>query len=458
MEDGWHPDPFGIHEERLFKGGDPTPLVRDDGIGSVDAVPLDHAGRRFGEGRSDRRPEPRRRIPPLVPIAGLLIAVGLVVGVIGFFSGGGNKSATTLSPLAREFLTLPPTTTMSPLERALRALPPTTVLTPLERELQALPRSTTPPPTSSPPPASSTPATTSPRSASASPGNFATRATLAPAPRPSSVPTPVIVPTTALPLTTLTTSVGQADQGWYLAYGAVFNTLQTAIEKLDRALGGTSTALYPTVHPYWQELSLDVGYARTIPPLPDGATQSEWASALAALDEGATDSINGTPENGAMVQATFERGSALITTGTSQLDGALGSVQQLAAPTSGASRGQVRSWYRAHGAVFATLQTAVTRVNTAFASTSSPNYSTIDPSWQQLVNDARSALALAPIPDSLVQSYWSTALNDLVDGANDCLETSEALPPNLFDQGVALIASGTSYLSTTMQTVQGLSG
>jgi len=32
--DGWRADPFGAHEERLFKQGQPTPLVRDDGIGS----------------------------------------------------------------------------------------------------------------------------------------------------------------------------------------------------------------------------------------------------------------------------------------------------------------------------------------------------------------------------------------------------------------------------------------
>lgn len=32
--EGWHPDPFGIHEERLFKDGAPTPLVKDKGVGS----------------------------------------------------------------------------------------------------------------------------------------------------------------------------------------------------------------------------------------------------------------------------------------------------------------------------------------------------------------------------------------------------------------------------------------
>jgi hypothetical protein len=37
--DGWHPDPFGIHDERLFRDGEPTPLVKDGGVGSVDTPP-----------------------------------------------------------------------------------------------------------------------------------------------------------------------------------------------------------------------------------------------------------------------------------------------------------------------------------------------------------------------------------------------------------------------------------
>ena len=34
--DGWHPDPFGTHQERLFREGEPTALVRDNGVGSYD--------------------------------------------------------------------------------------------------------------------------------------------------------------------------------------------------------------------------------------------------------------------------------------------------------------------------------------------------------------------------------------------------------------------------------------
>lgn len=36
---GWNPDPFGTHEERLFKQGEPTPVVRDNGVGSYDEPP-----------------------------------------------------------------------------------------------------------------------------------------------------------------------------------------------------------------------------------------------------------------------------------------------------------------------------------------------------------------------------------------------------------------------------------
>lgn len=37
--DGWHPDPFGVHEERFLKDGEATPLVRDNGIGSYAEPP-----------------------------------------------------------------------------------------------------------------------------------------------------------------------------------------------------------------------------------------------------------------------------------------------------------------------------------------------------------------------------------------------------------------------------------
>ena len=37
--DGWQPDPFGTHEERFYRHGEPTPLVRDGGVGSYDDAP-----------------------------------------------------------------------------------------------------------------------------------------------------------------------------------------------------------------------------------------------------------------------------------------------------------------------------------------------------------------------------------------------------------------------------------
>lgn len=48
--DGWHPDPFGIHQTRLFTQGEPTAVVKDNGIGSLDAPPV--TPRHAGEGAS----------------------------------------------------------------------------------------------------------------------------------------------------------------------------------------------------------------------------------------------------------------------------------------------------------------------------------------------------------------------------------------------------------------------
>lgn len=41
-KEGWHPDPFGTHEERLFKDGELTPVVRDHGIGSYHDPSANH--------------------------------------------------------------------------------------------------------------------------------------------------------------------------------------------------------------------------------------------------------------------------------------------------------------------------------------------------------------------------------------------------------------------------------
>ena len=60
--DGWHPDPYGIHEERLFTSGEPTPLVRDRGIGSVDPPPR-------ADVESGAEPAPKRAAPEPVDSA-----------------------------------------------------------------------------------------------------------------------------------------------------------------------------------------------------------------------------------------------------------------------------------------------------------------------------------------------------------------------------------------------------
>jgi hypothetical protein len=382
----------------------------------------------------------------MVALATLLIAAGLTVGVVGITRIGGSGSAettTTESPLVSAFRHLPPLTTLIP------PAAPTTTGAP-KSALPALPPSTAPPVT--------TPPTTRPQSISTT--------TRAPAPRVTQPPKHApavssIVATTTLPFTTMTTSVGQADQAWYLAYGSAFNTLQTDIEKLDRALASTAPSLYSDIHPYWQELSVDANYAMSLPPIPDAGTQSQWATALADLAEGATKCVLGSigsPVSAAFTPTIFNQGAALVTTGTTQFDGAVASIESLAAVTSVPARNEVGAWNQAHGALVSTLQTDVTKLNAAFAASTSSDYSAAGPLWQQLLSDAQDASKSAPIPDALIQGYWTTALNDLINGSTDCLGSSEALPPNLFDQGVASIASGATYLSTAAGAIQNLVG
>ena len=486
--DGWRPDPFGIHEERLFAQGEPTPLVRDDGVGSVDAHPVAESsdelstgetGRGPGEGEAVWVPSPSRAATatdgahagdphtadaparPWLTAAVSLIAAGVVVGILGIVGvgRGGGGPTTTLNPLARVFLNLPrgTTTTESQIERALRGLPPTTTESPIERALQALPRSTTPAPKT---PIATTPVPT--RAPSIAAARSAATHVTQPSLRPTPTAPPPIVAATTLPLTTVTTSVGEGDQIWYLANGTVFNTLQTDIEKIDGALASISESSYSTVDPYWQELFADAGLALRLPPIPDPATQSEWASALGDLSEGATECIIGSlgTTGGAGVPVSippiFSQGSAFITTGTTQMDDAAGSVQSAAVATSSAARSQVSGWYQSHAATFTTLQTDITKLDAAFGSAGASNTAAVDPYWQQLMRDAQSAAVLPAIPDALIQDLWFTAVQDLITGSSDCLGSAEALPPNPFDQGVALIDSGTTYLSTALGAVQGL--
>jgi len=441
--DGWHPDPYGIHEERLIADGQPTPLVRDNGIGSLDP-PRDNLG--------------RSRTTSILTVAAVLIGAGVIVAILGLTGvGQGERSAatttTTMNPLVRILLHLPPVVITIPPQRAAPAPPTSTNLIPIERALEALPRSTTAVTTA--PTASSTVSRISPTTTRSAAAGVTQPKRTAPS------PTVSLVPTTALPLTTTTTSVGEADATWYLAYGSVFNTLQTDIEKLARALESTSPDPYPSVHPYWQELNIDANYALLLPPIPDEATQLEWRTALGDLNEGAMESINGTagaPGTAGFVPAAFDQGSAFITTGTTQLDNALNSVEQLAGATSSSARNQVLAWSNAHGTISSTLQTDLDKLNAAFPSTTSSDDPSADPYWQQLLSDAQNAMRSTPIPDAVIQSYWSTALGDLVDGASDCLGSSEALPPNLFDQGVASVDTGGSYLGTALAAIQALIG
>ncbi len=487
--DGWRPDPYGIHEERLFAQGEPTPLVRDKGVGSVDALstargsseaeggvgnepgqahgaPVWISTVRAAESQVDDRSEDgeagKAPAKPWFTAAASLIAAGVVVGLLGIAGvgrGGSAQTTTTLNPLARVLLNLPRGTTVKPAEHALEQQPTTTTESPIERALQSLPKSTTTVPTI---PAPTTPLLTTTPS-STGPRPLATHVTQ-PAPHPGSTTPRPIVAATTLPLTTTTTSVGEADRAWYLAHGTIFNTLQTDIEKLDRTLASTSQSSYATVIPYWKELFDDAGQAETLPPIPDGVTQPEWASALGDLSEGATECIIGSA--GAIggtgvavsIPPIYSQGSAFITTGTTQMDGAAQAVQSAAATASASSRSQVSGWYKSRSATFTTLQADINKVDAAVGSAGSAGYSVVDPDWQQLMSDARSALALPSVPDPYIENLWTTALGDLTQGSSDCLGSAEALPPNPFDQGVALIQSGTTYLSATLATVQSLAG
>ena len=182
--DGWHPDPFGVHEQRLFRDGEPTQLVKDDGIGRLDPVSIaerralvgvDPSTSEVGVDASDvavRAPEQAvvaaspwqpygappdggrswwaRRLPrsarPVIPVAAVLLGVGLVLSVFGLVSGGaktiGGPSGTARS-LAHSLGGVP-RSTLTSLELALSGLPKTTTLSRLEQELQALPKGTSP--------------------------------------------------------------------------------------------------------------------------------------------------------------------------------------------------------------------------------------------------------------------------------------------------------------------------
>ena len=65
-------------------------------------------------------------------------------------------------------------------------------------------------------------------------------------------------------------------------------------------------------------------------------------------------------------------------------------------------------------------------------------------------------MSLTPIPDPLIESYWTTTLSDLSRARLTASGRRRRPPPNNFDQGVALIESGTTYLNTSIAAVQRL--
>jgi phosphatidylinositol-3-phosphatase len=201
--DGWRPDPFGIHEERLFRDGEPTCLVKDGGVGSVDARTAErHQRTGIRRRRSTPRATSSRRAPSTAPLflaheqgsqrrerahvglwavpagagpalwldappvarlprAGYIVKVpakaltmaavaliigGIVIGTVTIEGGSGRSGRANaqpgIRPLAGGLQALPPDTTLSSIERALLALPKATTLTPVERVLSALPPTT----------------------------------------------------------------------------------------------------------------------------------------------------------------------------------------------------------------------------------------------------------------------------------------------------------------------------
>lgn len=78
---GWYRDPYGIHNDRWFSNGQPTKLVRDEGVESYDPPPPQEASQalvRVAEAElSDgndllRADDPRKeRVNPVDASAGL---------------------------------------------------------------------------------------------------------------------------------------------------------------------------------------------------------------------------------------------------------------------------------------------------------------------------------------------------------------------------------------------------
>jgi hypothetical protein len=104
--DGWHSDPFGVHEERLFRDGEPTPLVRDGGIGSYHEPTASRA--RAVEVSLEPPPskeavfleEPAHGMPVMAPVAGYPDGEAEQVGAVASQWSPPSTGAPVMAPVA----------------------------------------------------------------------------------------------------------------------------------------------------------------------------------------------------------------------------------------------------------------------------------------------------------------------------------------------------------------------
>lgn len=143
--DGWHADPSGRHEERLFSRGEPTALVRDGGVGSYDeelgpapATPAPPAPK--PSPLVLLSPSPLRAPPPAPDVNAasprnrkvwLALAVAAcVAGAAAIASAvalAGAKSPASAPPTTSKT----PTTSVAPTSSAPESVPPTATTLPI---------------------------------------------------------------------------------------------------------------------------------------------------------------------------------------------------------------------------------------------------------------------------------------------------------------------------------------
>jgi hypothetical protein len=116
----------------------------------------------------------------------------------------------------------------------------------------------------------------------------------------------------------------------------------------------------------------------------------------------------------------------------------------------------VSGWSAAHGSIFATLQADLAAVAGAGPASAYTNYSSYVPLWQQIERDANYALGLPPIPAATIEPTWTAALNQLIEGAADCI--ASVSPSNLtqYTSGQALLQAGSVELAQVASSVKAL--